>query len=112
MRIRLYAPRKSSAVKNFAPYSRSCNSEMLGSRYLFLTVIALIALKSTHNLSNPSFFLTNRMGDPARDSDFLMNPFARFSVMYLQSTSSSLLDSWYIGPKGGSFPSLSLISQS
>ena len=66
---------------------------MLGSRYLFLTVIALIALKLTHNLSNLSFFLINRIGDPARDLDFLINPFIRFSVIYLQSTSSSLLDS-------------------
>jgi hypothetical protein len=92
MRMRLYALRKLSAVKNIAPYNQSCNSDMLGSRYLFLTVIALIALKSTHNLSNLSFFSTKRMGNPARDSDFRMNPFARFSLMYLQSTSSSLLD--------------------
>jgi hypothetical protein len=43
-------------------------------RYLFLTIIVLIALKLTHNLSNLSFFLTNRIGDPARDLDFLINP--------------------------------------
>jgi hypothetical protein len=92
MRIRLYALHKLSAVKNITPYNQSCNLDMLGSRYLFLTVIALIALKSTHNLSDPSFFLTKRIGNPARDLDFYMNPFARFSLMYLQSTSSSLLD--------------------
>jgi hypothetical protein len=92
MRMRLYASRKLSAVKNIAPCNRSCNSDMLGNRYLFLMVIALIALKSTHNLFDLSFFLIKRIGNPARDLDFYMNPFVRFSLMYLQSTSSSLLD--------------------
>jgi hypothetical protein len=66
---------------------------MLGSRYLFLSIIALIALKLTHNLSNLSFFLIKRIGNPTRDLDFYINPFARFSLIYLQSTSSSLLGS-------------------
>ena len=47
------------------------------------------------------------MGYPAGEDDGLMNPFARLSLMYLSSSSSSVWDNWYIGPNVGCFPSYS-----
>ena len=92
MRIRLYAPLRSNAVKYQAPASRSCSSVMFGSRYKFLIVILLSFLKLMQGCSLLSFFRTNIIGYPAGDSDHLINPFLRFSVMYSYSTLSSALD--------------------
>ena len=47
------------------------------------------------------------MGYPAGEDDGLINPFARFSLIYRSSSSSSVWDNWYIGPNVGCFPSYS-----
>jgi hypothetical protein len=85
MRIRLYAPLRSNAVKIFAWDSRSRNSLIFSSGYQFFIVISFSLQKSIHNRSFLFFLGTNMTRNPAGDSLGLMNPFLMFILIYVFS---------------------------
>ena len=112
IRIRLYADRRSRRVKYLAPRIWFKVSSILGSRYRSLIVTSLRVRYSTHRRRDPSFFLTNNMGEAQDDELVGINPLERFSSIHLRILCSSEADMEYIRPIGGFLSVLSGISWS
>jgi hypothetical protein len=81
MRIRLYAPLRSNAVKISAWANLSCNSKMFGSGYQFLIVMLLSFLKSTHSRNFLPFLGTNMTEYLASDLLSLIKPLSMFTLI-------------------------------
>src|SRR3954469_350517 len=61
----------------------------MGSGYLFFIVARFCGRLSTHILSVPSFFVTNRMGQPHGDELGRMKPFASETSSWALSSANS-----------------------
>ena len=105
IRMRQYASRISSFIKNFAGANQSRDSQTRGRAYLFLIVTALRALQSTYRRRLLSFFFIKRMPAPAREVEGRIYPFSRLSARQLRRVSSSIIERLYNRPYGASLPS-------